>query len=44
MKATIKIELRKDYATKEGKQMVCLRYITLLTVVLLLSLFPLSFR
>jgi len=26
MKATIKIELRKDYATKEGKQMVCLRY------------------
>lgn len=26
MKATVKIELRKDYATKEGKQMVCLRY------------------
>ena len=26
MKATIKIELRKDHATKEGKQMVCLRY------------------
>ena len=26
MKATIKIELRKDYATKDGKQMVCLRY------------------
>lgn len=26
MKATIKIELRKDYATIEGKQMVCLRY------------------
>ena len=26
MKATIKIELRKDYATKEGKQMVCLRH------------------
>lgn len=26
MKATVKIELRKDYVTKEGKQMVCLRY------------------
>lgn len=26
MKATVKIELRKDYATKNGKQMVCLRY------------------
>lgn len=26
MKATAKIELRKDYQTKEGKQMVCLRY------------------
>ena len=26
MKATTKIELRKDYQTKDGKQMVCLRY------------------
>jgi len=26
MKATIKIELRKDYATKDGKKTVCLRY------------------
>ncbi|GEM_PF-654661 len=26
MKATVKIELRKDYSTKDGKQMVCLRY------------------
>lgn len=26
MKATAKIELRKDYQTKDGKQMVCLRY------------------
>lgn len=26
MKAIVKIELRKDYVTKEGKQMVCLRY------------------
>lgn len=25
-KATIQIELRKDYVTREGKQMVCLRY------------------
>ena len=33
MKATIKIELRKDYATKEGKQMVVC--VTLPTAVLL---------
>ena len=26
MKATTKIELRKDYQTKDGKRMVCLRY------------------
>jgi len=26
MKATVKFELRKDYVTKGGKQMVCLRY------------------
>jgi len=26
MKATAKIELRKDYQTKDGKKMVCLRY------------------
>lgn len=26
MKATVRIKLRKDYVTKEGKQMVCLRY------------------
>lgn len=26
MKVTAKIELRKDYQTKDGKQMVCLRY------------------
>ncbi len=26
MKATFKIELRKDYATKDGKRAICLRY------------------
>ncbi|KAA6318359.1 Tyrosine recombinase XerC [termite gut metagenome] len=26
MKATIKIELRKDFVTKDGRQMLCLRY------------------
>ncbi len=34
MKATIKIELRKDYATKEGKQIVFV-CVTLPTAVLL---------